>query len=133
MFELLINKSDDLIRAYREGKHLFYVVRVILFMVKPKGVLNTKYRGAEFGELKEYDLCEPCSGIEIRRMKEDSEDRVIEKLMKSEDELGTPYYRLLAEALKMYGTAGKVSKATGIPKSSVQVGIKKIRQYIKDE
>lgn len=130
---MLITKSDDLTRAYSEGKHLFYVVRVILFMIKPKGVLNTKYRGAEFGELKEYDLCEPCSGIEIRRLKEETEDKVIDKLMKSEDELGTPYYRLLAEALKMYGTAGKVSKATGIPKSSVQVGIKKIRQYIKDE
>lgn len=92
-----------------------------------------KYLKNETEDLDEKhtsQLCEESFPFEIRKFKEDKEDEIIDKIMKSEGVLETPYYRLLAEALQEHGTAGKVSKATGIPKSSVQEGIKKIRKFL---
>lgn len=111
---------------------MFYTVRVILYMTSREGVLNRQYVKKEFSEIKS-EPCEESFPFEIRKFKEDREDEVVEKLKKTTKELDTPYYWGLAMALMEHGTAGKVSKETGIPKSSVQVGIRKIRKYLKDE
>ena len=132
LFILLLSKKDNVLRAEADGKLLFYTVRVILYMTSREGVLNRNYIKKEFVEFKS-EPCEESFPLEIRRMKEDKEDEIIDRLESSESELNTPYYRLLAEALKRLGTAGKVSKETGIPKSSVQVGIRKIRKFLKGE
>lgn len=101
-------------------------------MTSPEGVLNRQYIKKEFSEIKS-EPCEESFPYEIRKFKEDREDEVVNRLRDTVNELNTPYYWGLAMALMEHGTAGKVSKETGIPKSSVQVGIKKIRNYLKDE
>ena len=132
LFEILLSKEESVIKSHSEGNLLFYVVRIILYMTSREGVLNRNYIKKESFELKSTP-CEESPPLEIRRLKEDREDRLIEKIEKTEEVMGTPYYRMLADALKIHGTAGKVSKATGIPKSSVQVGIKKLRKHLQNE
>ena len=132
LFEILLSKEESVVKSHSEGNLLFYVVRVILNMANSGGILNTRYLKKESYELKSLP-CEDSPPIEVRQLKEDREDRIIEKIENSEKCFGTPYYRMLADALKIHGTAGKVSKATGIPKSSVQVGIKKLRKHLQNE
>ena len=132
LFELLLKKEESVVKAESNGELLFYVSRVIIYMTMPEGVLNRHYIRKEFAELKSVP-CEVCEPMTVRIMKEIREDQVIQRIENSEQDLDTPYYRMLAEALKIHGTAGKVAKATGIPKSSVQTGIKKLRKYLQNE
>lgn len=104
--------------------------------LQSRDIYHRKYVKAEGKELDEStlsDMCEESFPYEIRKFKEDKEDSIINRLKDTVAELDTPYYWGLAMALMEHGTAGKVAKETGIPKSSVQVGIKKIRNYLKDE
>lgn len=135
LFLILMGKEDSVLRAHAEGKHLFYAVRIIVNLAyQSRNVYRKEYLRREIVELPDNISvpCEESFPYEIRKFKEDREDRLIKKIQDSEAELDTPYYRLLAEALQKHGSAGKVAKATGIPKSSVQVGIKKIRKYLND-
>ena len=96
-----------------------------------------KNRDAEIEDLEDFEILSGNKnvvddGAELEMLKQidERERKVLDRLYDSENELSTPYYRLLGEALMINGTAGKVARATGIPKSSVQQGIKKIRQYL---
>lgn len=142
LFEILIKHSDKVIEVYRQDTYglkniRFYVVRCIISLATQKrNLLQAKYIKKETDLLQDWhtsDLPDDNTETEKRRYKEDWEDNIINRLKESENILSTPYYRLLAEALMINGTAGKVAKATGIPKSSVQQGIKKIRQYLSNE
>lgn len=136
LFIKLLKYQESVLLAHGRGELKYYAARCIINLATEKrGLYKTNYLSKEGAELKEHHLkvCEESFPFEVRKMKEDREDKIIEKIKNSEKDLGTPYYRLLAEALEIHGTAGKVSKATGIPKSSVQVGIKKLRQYVKHE
>lgn len=142
LFENLIKYSDRVLDAYQYdivklSSLKFYVARCIISMATQKrNMLQSNYIKKETIELKDIHISEPCEDsfpFEFRQIKEDNEDIIIDRLKDSESKLCTPYYRLLGEALMINGTAGKVSKATGIPKSSVQQGIKKIREYLSNE
>ena len=133
LFVILLENKDSVLRAYSDNKHLFYAVRIIINLVnQSRNVYQKEYLRREIVELDDNASiqCEESFPYEVRKFKEDREDALIDRLENSEDELGTPYYRMLAAALKKHGSAGKVSKATGIPKSSVQVGIRKIRKFL---
>lgn len=134
LFEQLLKYPDSVLGAHRDGKLQFYAVRCIIRLATEKrNILRYEYIAKETKELNGYDLCDQSPPLEVRVFKEELEDRLIQKIEQTEETFGTPYYRMLADALKIHGTAGKVSKATGIPKSSVQVGIKKLRKHLQNE
>lgn len=142
LFEILLRYERNVLEAYHQDpvnltRVKFYIVRCIISLsTQKRNLLQSNYIKKETDLLEDWhtsDLCEESYPLEVRKIKEEREDMIVKKLKQSEVKLCTPYYRLLSEALMINGTAGKVSKATGIPKSSVQQGIKKIRQYLANE
>ncbi len=111
----------------------FYVTRAIINLVyESRSAFHRKFKTPDMTEYQHW--MKPDLQDETDHEAESAYiDQIIERIEESEGKLNTPYYRLLADALMLHGSAGKVAKATGIPKSSVQQGIKKLRKYLNDE
>ncbi len=142
LFIRLHKYKDTLIKAYSAGQHKYYVARIIINQAsESRSMLNYTYRKVVTVPLDYKQIgTEESFPFEVRKMKEDKEDAILKKLETIDEVINQPrtcseypYYSKLCEVIKVHGTAGKVSKATGIPKSSVQQGIKKIRQYLKND
>jgi len=135
LFVRLINYPDGVIAAYNDGRHKFYIVRVIISLAqRERDIFHRKYLSKETCELPDYgeehNYCEP-SDFEIRRIKESEEERLLRNIETIEEKTGTCYYRLMISALKIHGSYRAVSRATGIPVKSVSNAMKKIREIIK--
>lgn len=133
LFLKLLSVPDTLQRLYESGHIKFYVVKSIINLVyESRSQFNRKFKTPDMTEYEHW--MKPDIQEDIDHEAQSSYiDKIIDRIEESEERLNTPYYRLLAEALMLHGSAGKVAKATGIPKSSVQQGIKKLRKYLNDE
>lgn len=152
LFLVLFKNAETVVLAEEKNQTAFYCARIIINMATQRNQLLRRFYMDERNESFEEKMSVTHNDVEreidnevmlfgsstiddgsdIERLKdiEEKENEVSSKLIESEHLFNTPYYRLLGEALMINGTAGKVSKATGIPKSSVQQGIKKLRGYL---
>lgn len=143
--------------AYKAKKILFYTVRVILNLVNHKrNIFHKKYiqhslitkqfiekgefdKGRSDSRLVEFkvnlnkriNICEPCEGIEVRRMIEDKEVKVLNELNNLDKSFGTFYYRMLTELVKKSGSMREASRRTGIPVCTISRGIAVVRKHLK--
>lgn len=133
LFLKLLSAPERIQEVYHAGGIQFYVTRAIINLVyESRSAFHRKYKTPDMSEYEHW--MKPDIQEDIYHEEQSAfVDRIIERIEESEDRLNTPYYRLLADALMLHGSAGKVAKATGIPKSSVQQGIKKLRKYLNDE
>lgn len=141
LFLIILNDTTgSFMRAYKDGKHRFHTVRTILNLTKyTRGVFHKKYLEPESMtvEFTESVPCQPCEGIEIRRFKEEREDRVLEEIKHMDEseglktKSGYPFYLASIEAVRKYGGIRKASRATGIPKSTLARAVIKVREHLK--
>lgn len=134
LFIRLIEYKDSVLAAYQAGRHKFYTLRVILSLVRrERDIYHKKYKLRETVDLPDMsEYCEP-SDFEIRKIKEEDEIKLIDRVKNLEELTGTCYYRLLVAALEKHGSYREVSRQTGIPITSISNAMKKIRQILKDE
>lgn len=134
VFLILTEKKDDVLRAYKDGKHLFYAVRIMLNLANQER--NVYIRNYRQGNVQFEDYQKPCedSGeLEIRKIKEEDEIKIIDRIKNLEQTTGTCYYRLLVAAIEKHGSYREVSRQTGIPLTSIHNAVKKIRKIISDD
>jgi hypothetical protein len=136
LFLTMHRNEKKVIEADKKGRIKFLTVRLILCLRREtRNVYHKMYLKPE-SFVQEYkgegNYCEPCEPLQIRKYNEDMELAMLERVEKLEEVTGSPYYRLLVEALKKYnGNYREVSRQTGIPVKSVSNAMKKIRELIK--
>jgi len=137
VFLILTQKKDDVQRAYNDNKHLFYSVRIMVNLAnQERNVYHKTYRNGNLPfkeEIFEQVPCEASEELQIRRIKEDDEIKLLNRIEGLEETTGTCYYRLLVAAIKKHGTYREVSRQTGIPLTSIHNAVKKIRKIITND
>ena len=134
LFFRLIEYPDGIISAYQDGRHKYYTVRVIISLAnRQNDIFHKKYLNQATEDLtgNEGDYCEPSGEMEIRRLAEAEEERLLRNIENIEEKTGTCYYRLMIEALKEHKSYREVSRKVGIPVMSVSNAMRKIREIIK--
>lgn len=137
LFLRLMEYPQGVIAAYKDGKHKYYTVRVILSLAnRQRDIFHKKYLANITEELTENTgeitdhYCEPTV-LEVRRLKESEEERMMRNIENIEKTTCTPYYRMMIDTLKESGSYREISRRTGIPIMSVSNAFKKIREVIK--
>lgn len=137
LFIKLMQYPDSVLRASQNQQLRFFAVRVIISILREKrGSWERNYVRSVGVELRDEITTGPVTdpaSFDERRMREERQDRVMERIRESEKELGSPYYRLLMEALLEHGNPSRVAKAVGIPRQSVYDGVKRIRKYLTND
>jgi len=133
LFLRLLEYPDSVLKAYKDGKHKFYTVRIILSLIsRERDIYHKKYKAQLTQDLPEnYEYCEP-SDYEVRKIREDDELKKLERIGQIETLTGTCYYRLLIMALEKHKTYREVSRQTGIPVRSISNAMKRIRKILND-
>ncbi len=161
VFLILTQKQDDVLRAYNDNKHLFYAIRIMVNLAtQERNVYHKTYRNRNlpfredifeessiFKQQKTRELeklvfvlpdsykvqCDESDELSIRKIKEEEEIKLLDRIEGLEEKTGTCYYRLLVAAIKKHGTYREVSRQTGIPLTSIHNAVKKIRKIISDD
>lgn len=135
IFVILLEKDKELIvRLYDEKKLIYYVVRILINLLRQK---NNTYHKQYITGTEELipgrdspKLCEEPEELEIRRIKEEDEVKALDKIDKMDEDLNTCYYRLLTVEYKKHGSMREISRRTGIPIKSISNSFKKIRKHL---
>lgn len=131
---IIIADIDEklLIRLHGEKKLKYYVVRVIINMVRWKrSIYQKKY--VEPGRVIPIDGVQVGSeeiDITAREQHEEREDRIIKEVNRLDDVFKSPYYALLVNYLQNDWSMRELAEATGISVSAISRGIKKVREHL---
>lgn len=141
LFLILLEKpAEEIERIDQEGKILYYVVRIILNLIRQeRNVYHKTYleKKIDYDTEKVLYSRSPAEHgtIEERQEREDREDSFLVELEGIDAKIGNkgyPYHQELINLIVKHGGIRETSRQTGIPKTTVARAVHKVRSHLND-
>lgn len=127
---VILCEQEERLKKINGNQVKFYVVRVILNLVsQTRNVFHKKYLN-NHSELKDI---KDESDLELVLTKNKLLDKLDKEVLNMDNHFGHFYYRALVQLVTKHGSIREAARQTGIPKSTISVGMRIAKNYLKDK